>query len=109
MALWLLLLLSCGGGAFMTYEDVFLSIRSISIDMGVETGMSNHRQRLLTHRGCHKALCFRHVSGLLPFVATLRAYSRLASLVGWSVIKSGFEADDVRRAQSHPAWRQGGS
>ena len=48
LALLLSLWLSCGGGAFKTFEDVLFSIRNITTDMGVETGTitSCHTSRL---------------------------------------------------------------
>ena len=83
MALLPSLWLSCGGGAVKTFEDVLLSIKSITTDMDGRRGKhSNRRSRSVALRGCREAPCVRHVSGVPPLVATVHA-SRLASPLGW--------------------------
>ena len=54
-SLWL----SCGGGAFKTFEDVFLPIRSITTDMSVEAGIPSI-ENVLSH---FAAVVKRRVSG----------------------------------------------
>ena len=63
MALLLSLWLSCGGGAFKTFEDVLLSTRSITTDMRVEAGFqesitSCHTSRL-SYSAVFQARCRR--------------------------------------------------
>ena len=67
MALLLSLWLSCGGGGFRTFEDVLLSVRSITTDMGVEARVSSI-DNVLSH---FAAVVKRRVSG------TFQVYSRL--------------------------------
>ena len=60
MELLLSLWLSCGGGAFKTFEDVLLSIRSTSTDMGIEAGIPSI-DNVLSHfypACCHSAGIF---------------------------------------------------
>ena len=93
MALLLSLWLSCGGGAFKTFEDVLLSIRSITTDIGVEAE-SPSIDNVLSH---FAAVVKRSVPG------SFQTYSRLlpqcVHVHGWlhlwsAVIQCGFEADE---------------
>ena len=70
VALLLSLWLSIGGGAFKTLEDTHT---------GVEAGIPSI-DNVLSH---FAAVIKRHVSDVLPLVATVHACSRLASLLGW--------------------------
>ena len=93
MALLPSLWLSCGGGAFKTFEDDFLPIRSKTKDMSVEAGIPSI-ENVLSH---FAAVVKRRVSG------TFQAYSRLlprcVQVHDWhqfwaGVIKCGFEAGE---------------
>ena len=89
MALLPSLWLSYSGGAFKTFEDVLLSIRSITTDMGVEAGIPSI-DNVLSH--CRKAPFFRHVSSVLPIVVTVHVHDGHHLWAG--VIKCGFEAHE---------------
>ena len=67
MSLLLSLWLSCGDGAFKTFEDVLLSIKSITTDMGVDAGIPS-TDNVLSH---FAAVIKRRVSD------TFQAYSSL--------------------------------
>ena len=95
MALLPSLWLSCGGGAFKTFEDVFLPIRSKTKDMSVEAGIPSI-ENVLSH---FAAVVKRRVSG--TFQAFSRLLPRCVQVHDWhhfwaGVIKCGFEADECQ-------------
>ena len=95
MALLPSLWLSCGGGAFKTFEDVFLPIRSKTTDMSVEAGIPSI-ENVLSH---FAAVVKRCVSG--TFQAFSRLLPRCVQVNDWhhfwaGVIKFGFEADECQ-------------
>ena len=95
MALLLSLWLSCGGGAFKTFEDVLFSIRSLTTDTSVEAGIPSN-DNVLSH---FAAVVKRRDSG--TFQAFSRLLPRCVHVHYWhhlwaGVIKCGIEAHECR-------------